>query len=227
MHLALGRALQSQRSAAELEDQLFEMVEHLNAAGGLMSSIEERTELATLNLAAGRRAKRSGAPAEARSYFIAAMEALPAGAWTEVYDLAFPIHCELAEAEHVAGEHDRSFELLDAAFGRTRTVLDRVELLRLRVVCLHDLGDLPTLFHYGLQGLELLGIEIPEDPKARRRAARAAVAAVGGRLSKLSAEDILRTPPASDPTIVAAGNWKAIWPYVETSPTDQVRTGQS
>ena len=219
MHLALGRALQSERTAAELEDQLFEVVRHLNAAGGLMSSIEERTELATLNFAAGRRAKLSGAPTEARSYFVAAMEALPADAWTEVYDLAFSIHCELADAEHVAGEHDRAFELLDAAFGRARTVFDRVELLRLRVVCLNDLGDVSSMFRYGLEGLDLLGIEIPEDPRARRRAARAAVAGLGGRLSKLSPEDILRTPPASDSTTVSAGNFIAfVLPPATTDP---------
>ena len=57
VHLTVGRLLLSHCHAAELEEQIFTIVHHLNLGRGLIADQAERIVLARLNLSAGQKAK--------------------------------------------------------------------------------------------------------------------------------------------------------------------------
>src|SRR5262249_30539777 len=91
LHLRIGRRMQAAGLIAPspeqaLDDRLFEIVGHLNAAGARHSDTE-RTELAELNLRAGRKAKQSGAFSPAHAYLSQGLKLVGETGWRTEYRL--------------------------------------------------------------------------------------------------------------------------------------------
>src|SRR4029453_12158371 len=80
-HLRLGRLILAQTPPDRREEAIFEIVNQLNRGAELMTSPDEREQLAQLNLIAGKRAKASAAYAPALSYFVSGAALLPDNAW--------------------------------------------------------------------------------------------------------------------------------------------------
>ena len=78
VHLRIGRLLAARTPPADLEEKIFEIVNQFNRAPDLVTSAEERDQVAELNLVAGKRAKASTAYASALAY-LAAGRALLSG----------------------------------------------------------------------------------------------------------------------------------------------------
>src|SRR6516225_6820149 len=70
-HLIIGRLLVAQTPPEKRDEAVFEIVNQLNRGAPLITSQDEREQLAELNLAAGKRAKASSAYASALTYFTA------------------------------------------------------------------------------------------------------------------------------------------------------------
>ena len=67
-HLRIGRRLAAHTPPEKREEAIFEIVNQLNRGAALITSHDEREQLAELNLLAGKRAKASTAYASALSY---------------------------------------------------------------------------------------------------------------------------------------------------------------
>ena len=67
-HLRIGRLLAKRTAPAEIEEKIFEIVNQLNRGAALITSRDEREQLAELNLIAGKRAKTSAAYTSALNY---------------------------------------------------------------------------------------------------------------------------------------------------------------
>src|SRR5262249_27112391 len=80
-HLRVGRLLAAHTPAEKREERIFEIVNQLNRAGGLITSRDECEQLAELNLLAGKRAKASSAYASALTYLVAGSVTLGAHSW--------------------------------------------------------------------------------------------------------------------------------------------------
>ena len=70
-HLRIGRLLAAHTPPEKREEAIFEIVNQLNRGAALITSHDEREQLAELNLIAGKRAKASTAYASALSYLVA------------------------------------------------------------------------------------------------------------------------------------------------------------
>ena len=70
-HLRIGRLLVAHTPPEKREEAIFEIVNQLNRGAALITSRDEREQLAELNLIAGKRAKASTAYASALKYLIA------------------------------------------------------------------------------------------------------------------------------------------------------------
>ena len=64
-HLRIGRVLAARTPPEELEEKIFEIVNQLDRGAALVDTIDEREQIAELNLRAGKRAKTSTAYASA------------------------------------------------------------------------------------------------------------------------------------------------------------------
>ncbi len=78
LHLKIGRQLLSSASPAELDERLFDITGHLNAAPALIDDPDERLQCSLLNLQAGRKAKAATAYEPALRHFQAAADPLAA-----------------------------------------------------------------------------------------------------------------------------------------------------
>ena len=103
-HLRIGRLLLANTSAVQREEAIFEIVNQLNRGASLITSHEEREQLAELNLIAGKRAKGAAAWASALNYLIAGIALVPEDGWERRHDLIFELELYRAECEFLMGE---------------------------------------------------------------------------------------------------------------------------
>jgi predicted ATPase/C4-dicarboxylate-specific signal transduction histidine kinase len=133
MHLAIGRALLRQTAANARESQIFEIVNQLNQADGLVSSPDELAELADLNLIAGRRAHAACAYASALTYFAAGRSALAPDCWKTSPRIAFELELHHAECEFLTGDLEHSGIHLSALSLRPLSLPQRSVVTRARI----------------------------------------------------------------------------------------------
>ena len=132
-HLLIGRMLVAHTTPEKREEMIFEIVNQLNRGSHLITSTEERTRLAELNLIAGRRAKISTAYNSALSYLRAARTLLTERSWDENYELMFPVECETAECELLSAETIRAEQRLLMLVQQAKHEHDLAYVTRLRL----------------------------------------------------------------------------------------------
>ena len=104
-HLRIGRLLASaDRHPTQREEAVFEIVGHFNRAAALLTSEEEREQVAALNLVAGKRAKKAAAFASALNYLSAGSALVAGDGWQRRHDLVFELELHRAECEFLTGE---------------------------------------------------------------------------------------------------------------------------
>ena len=103
-HLRIGRLLHAHIPPEKREEAIFEIVSQFNRGAGLITSENERFQVAELNLVAGKRAKASTANASALKYFIAGEALLTDDCWERRHDLIFQLELHRAECEFLTGE---------------------------------------------------------------------------------------------------------------------------
>ncbi len=162
VHLDVGRLLRRECGAAVPEDRLFEIVNHLNTGRTLIADQAERTDVARLNLAAGRKAKTSAAYQAASGYLDAGSDLLPEAYWDVDYELMFALHLEAAECHYLAQLFDKAERYFQQLLTRARTSRDKAQVHRLRVVLYENLSHYRQAVASGLEGLRLFGILLPE-----------------------------------------------------------------
>ncbi|MEG4286142.1 AAA family ATPase [Microcoleus sp. A006_D1] len=202
VHLAIGRLLLQGSSEAERQERIFDIVNHLNFARGLICDFIQRYELAELNLQAGKTAKAASAFETALSFFQSGCNSLPAKSWEDNYALTLALNFELGEAECLNGKYDEALAIIDGIFRQTRTLLERCRVNELKMTCLRMKNDLPAAYQLGIETLQFLGIEFeayPDDEYLLRELAKTK-ATIGQRLLA----DLVDLPTLTDPLQLAA-----------------------
>src|SRR5437879_9108600 len=103
-HLRIGRMLAAHTPPEKREEAIFGIVNQLNRGAALITSQDEREQLAELNLIAGKRAKTSTAYASALNYLIAGAALLADDCWEGRPELALALELHRAECEFLTGE---------------------------------------------------------------------------------------------------------------------------
>lgn len=188
VHHRIGRLLLAELDASQLDERLFEVVDHLNAGRSLVTVWEAQVELMTLNLTAARKAKSATAYPAARQYLLSAFhfvedEARTARVWSEQEDLALALYEERSESEYLNGDFACAERLVQQAVLRARTALAKAEVLHILIVQYTLLARYPEAIAAGRQALATLGITLPEGEydRARDEELRAVREAIGGK----------------------------------------------
>ncbi|MFT0169452.1 AAA family ATPase [Paraburkholderia mimosarum] len=132
-HLRIGRTLAAQTPAGQLDEAIFEIVNQLNRGSALMSSQEEREQLAGFNLLAGLRAKAATAYESALSYLSIGAELVGHEGWARRQDLLFPLELNRAECEFLTGRVSASEERLNLLSRHAANMPERANVTSLRV----------------------------------------------------------------------------------------------
>jgi predicted ATPase/signal transduction histidine kinase/tRNA A-37 threonylcarbamoyl transferase component Bud32 len=168
IHLKIGRLLLQKVQGVDLENKLFDIVEHLNFGYELISDRQELCNLAQLNLATGQKAKAATAYEQAVRYFNFALQRLGELRWQEEYELTLKLFIAAIETEYLQGKFDRVDELYETAFKQAKTLLDRVKLYELNIQVNIAKNQPKLALTTGLKVLTLLGVVLPTQDKAIR-----------------------------------------------------------
>jgi predicted ATPase/signal transduction histidine kinase len=195
-HLRIGRLL-TERTAEELEETIFEVVNHLNLGASLVKDTEECVRVARLNLMAGKRAKTSTAYAAALKYLASAFALLAEDGWEHHYDLAFAIELHRAECELLTGHHEAAEERLAVLSRRARTLVDQAAVTCLEVDLYTGLARFECAVEVALAYLRKGGGDWSVHPA--ERAVRQAYDRLWQQLGSRSIEALADLPRMRDP----------------------------
>lgn len=170
LHLKIGRLMLKSVKQDELDENVFEVVHHLNKGKSLIRDSQEKNHLARLNLKAAIKAKLSSAYQPALNYVTVGMEYLESNSWVDHYDLTFSYSLEKGEIEYLNASWDDAIATFDKALKEVRSVVDRCKVNEYRATLYRMKNDLRTALSIGVDALAELGIQLknfPDDEEVR------------------------------------------------------------
>ena len=200
-HLRIGRLLAAHTPPEKREEAIFEIVNQLNRGAALITSQDEREQLAELNLIAGKRAKASTAYASALNYLIAGAALLADDCWERRHELAFALELHRAECEFLTGELAAAEERLTMLSSRAANTVELATVACLRVDLYTTLDQSDRAVDVCLDYLRHLGVEWsphPTEEEGRREYER-----IWSQLGSRAIEELIELPLMSDPASLA------------------------
>lgn len=159
-HQRIGLALLKRMQDLPSDELLFDVVNHLNAATGMIGDEGEHIRLARLNLRAGLRAKASTAIDAALRYFSTGCDLAGSALWDRQYELAYQLHIERAESEGLAGNFARAEELFDALILHAVSDVDKARAFSRKSAMYVHASQLDKSLSAAIAGLKLTGIRL-------------------------------------------------------------------
>ena len=186
LHWQIGQLLLNRPKV--LEEQLFEVVNHLNLGLALANTPAIREQVARLNLQAGQKAKAAIAYESALNYLRQGMALLPKDSWETAYELTLSFHLEQIVALYLSTHFQQSQELAEVALKHAKTRLEQVDIYELKIQVHITQTQMTEALQMGLYVLELLGIELQQSPP----------------VIEVAIEDLIHQPAMVEPTKIAA-----------------------
>jgi PAS domain S-box-containing protein len=200
-HLRIGRLLAAHTPAEKREEAIFEIVNQLNRSAPLITSLDEREQLAEFNLLAGQRAMVTTAYASALTYLALGEAMLPKNSWESHHELTFALALRRAECEFLTGALAEAEQRLATLSRRAASTVERATVACLRVDLYTTLDQGSRAIAVGLDYLRHLGIDWPPHPteeEARREYDR-----IWSQLGSRTIESLIELPLMSDPASLA------------------------
>jgi PAS domain S-box-containing protein len=200
-HLRVGRLLIARTPPERLEEAIFEIVNQIDRGAALISSQEERDQIAELNLLAGNRAKASAAYASALNYLVAGTALLADDSWECRHELAFVLELHRAECEFLTGELAAAAERLTMLSSRAANTVERatVACLRMDLYTTQDQSD--RAVGVCVDYLRHLGIEWSPHPTEEE--GRREYEGIWSQAGSRAIEDLIELPLMNDPASIA------------------------
>jgi PAS domain S-box-containing protein len=195
-HLLIGRLLAAHTPAEKREEAIFEIVNQLNRGAALITSRDEREQLAEFNLLAGQRAKATTAYASALTYLSAGAALLPEDSWERRHGLTFALELHRAECEFLTGALKEAEQRLAALSTRAANTVERATVACLRVDLYTTLDQSSRAIAVGLDYLRHLGIDWSPHPTEEE--ARLEYERIWSQLGSRTIEALIELPLMSD-----------------------------
>jgi predicted ATPase/signal transduction histidine kinase len=201
VHLCIGRALLTSVTADGLAEHLFDIANQLNRGAIRLIDRDEKTQVASIDLRAGRKAKASAAYASGRAYFAAGMALLDERDWHSQYELTFRLWLERAECELLCGNFEKADQLILQLLQRGTSKVDQAAVYHLKVQFHLMKSENHQAVVSGLTCLRLFGIDLPAHPTLEQ--VQAEYEMVWVTLNWRPTEDLIDLPMITDPELQA------------------------
>ena len=113
MHQLIAKKLHGILTEAEVEERVFDIVNHYNTALPLVTEAKEKQLICSLNLMAAVRAKEAASYSVALSFFRTATGLFEKNAWKERHHETAKAYLDLVECEYICGEYEAADQLYD------------------------------------------------------------------------------------------------------------------
>lgn len=201
VHLKIVESLLKQYDSTKIEQNIFDIVNHLNLSKGLIISSEHRVRYAQLCLVASRKAKNAGAFHSAFSYIKNAIAVSDTGSMQN-RELMLALYTDGVKAAYLCGELEKMEKLADTVIKMSEKLLDQIEVFEVLIqakIGEHKLVDAVDL---AINVLKKLNIHLPQKPSTWHVITSLAKAfcLIKGR----SPEKLLDLPKITDPEKIAS-----------------------
>jgi signal transduction histidine kinase/serine/threonine protein kinase/tetratricopeptide (TPR) repeat protein len=214
IHRQVGRLQLDRLRERGSDEDLFDVVGHLNAGIDAETDPELRLELANLNLEAGRKAVTSNAYEAAAEYVEAGLRLLPPALWKDHYELTFGLRLIQAQVLTILGRAAEAEGAFDELLAWSRSPLDRAVACDVRSEALHGIGRPAEGYAVSRAGLEHLGVQFPATPEE-------AATLVAGFLKPSVLERLEQLPEGDELALLMGGLfWRAAIGAYFSSPSD-------
>jgi PAS domain S-box-containing protein len=200
-HLRIGRLLTAQIPPESRDEAIFAIVNQLNRALDLITSVEEREQLAELNLTAGRRAHASTAYASALNYLITGRDLLTQDCWERRRPLIFAMDLHRVECEMLTGALSDAESHWLALSSQVMGLAERARVSRLGIDLYNTLNQHNHSLAVGHDYLRHLGISWPLHPTDDE--AHHAYQLIWSELRQRPDEELIALPLMTDPISLA------------------------
>ncbi len=202
MHLKIGRLMLQKWDPAKhgppaKDENIFDVVNHLNLAAALIEIPDERLRLARLNLLSGKKAKSTAAHESALNYFLTGLDLLDPSTWITDYDLTLELHIEAAECSYFIGDIDQMEKIADVVLARANQILDKTRIYEIKIQAYTAQTKMVEAVQTALEVLELLGEKFPAKPTklmVLTALLKSKIAIKGKRI-----QDLAKQPEMQDP----------------------------
>ena len=202
IHLRIGRVLLASMTADQLAEHLFDVANQLNRGAARLIDRDEKAQVATIDLRAGRKAKASAAYASARAYFSAGMALLDERDWGSQYELTFSLWLERAECEFLTGNVEKAEQLIGELLQRRASKVDQAAVYHLRILLHIVKAENSQAVNSALECLRLFGIALPAHPTSEQ--VQAEYETIWQTLDGRPIESLIDLPLMTDPELQAA-----------------------
>ncbi len=128
-HLKIGNILLKTNTTEEMQENIFDIVNHLNLGSTLISQDEDKYKLIKLNIKTALKAKISMAFESANEYIKIAIQLLTKNASLVDADLSWKIYFEQAEIENCLGNHNHAIELLKKLYDHSSKDIQKLQIV--------------------------------------------------------------------------------------------------
>ncbi|MEH2197755.1 trifunctional serine/threonine-protein kinase/ATP-binding protein/sensor histidine kinase [Nostoc sp.] len=201
-HLKIGQLLLQNIPKEEIEANIFDIVNQLNV--GIVNLIKQsqKTELARLNLIAGRKAKASTAYEAALKYFTNGIELLNIDAWQTEYTLTIGLYEGAAEAAYLGGNFEQMQQWAEVVQQEAKILLDKVKVYEVQIIASIIQSKQLEAIQIAVSILQLLGINFPDEPTSTD--IQQGMDEIAVSLKEKVIADLINLPLMSDPNKIAA-----------------------
>ncbi len=204
LHRAAGERLLDRADEPGEEDDLFEIVNHLNAGVGPDLSAKARLRLVELDHVAGLRALSASAYAPAARYLGVARHLLGAAGWAQHPAVTRAVTESAARVAYLTTDYAAMEALVAEAIAHADDDLHRVRAMRVRIDARIAQNRTAEAIAVGLEALALLGIDLPPEPVESD--VGAGLLATFQRLEGVDLARVAGRRPPDDPSVRLAMN---------------------
>ncbi|MDJ0573090.1 MAG: AAA family ATPase, partial [Pleurocapsa sp. MO_192.B19] len=201
-HFKIGQLLYNTTPKNQLDDRVFAIANQFNLGREQISSQQQREQLISLNLLAGRKARLSSAYEAAEQYCQVGLELLGADAWEQSFALTLDLHIEATESACLIGEFEGVDRLVATILDHTSNVLDRVKAIAIQIQSLIARSKLAEAIQLAGTVLQSLGVELPKTSTPELM--QSMMAKIQQRLAEI--KDVNSLEPMSAPEKLTAMN---------------------
>lgn len=202
-HLEIGRALQAKLPEAEREARLLEVVGQLDRGRSLLTTLDERVELARLNLDAGRRAAAATDFTGAVRLFGIGRDLLGADGAAADHELWFALCAGIGDLGPMAGAADLAATVLEEAITAAASPAEAFAAQISKLNLLSITGRHADAVEYAMELVEGLGGPRPRTMEAWGAEMGAQMAALQAGMGGRTPADLLDAPAMTDPVASA------------------------
>ncbi|MBE9052140.1 AAA family ATPase [Nostocales cyanobacterium LEGE 11386] len=201
-HLKIGQLLLQNTPEDEIETNIFDIVNQLNV--GIISLVEQpkKTELARLNLIAGRKAKASTAYEVALKYLETGIKLLSKDAWYTEYNLTIGLYEGATEVAYLSGNFEQMQQWAEVVLQEAKTLLDKVKVYEVKIIAAIVQSKQLAAIQTAVSILQLLGINFPEQPTPSD--IQQGMDDITTHLQNKVIADLINLPLMTDPNKIAA-----------------------